>query len=134
EPPRRDRLHAGGRRRPAACPPAAAAGARRGGARRSRLRVLDAGRRARRRLGIGPELAARPSRRRPPACRSLSKEDVAHLLGRRPEAAVAVKPEGGGAGELPCRGLAPGSGPGGPVPPRAHYWRSQRTGKARGGG
>ena len=88
-------------------------------------RVLDAGRRARRCLGLGPELAARPARGRPAARRSLPAQDVADVLGRHREA-VAVEPPRRGAGRMADGGLAQGAGEGGRVPPRARDRRPRR--------
>ena len=96
------------------------------------LRVLDAGRRARRGLGLGPELAARPAGGRPAARRSLPEEDVADVLGRGPEKLSPSNRRAVVPGELAHGGLAAVGRERGRVPARARD-RRPRSDAARGG-
>ena len=114
---------------PRPLPPAPRAGGDR--ARRPRLRVLDAGRRARGRLGLGAELAARPARGRPAARGPVPPEDVEDVLGRdRP--ALALEPPRGGAGRLADGGLAGRAVEGGRLPARPRDRRPRRDARPAG--
>ena len=129
--PRRLARDLRGRRRapPRALAPAPRAGGDR--ARRPGVRVLDAGRRARRRLGLGAELAARPAGGRPPARRPVPAEDVEDVLGRdRPS--LALEPSRRGAGWLEDGGLTGDAAGGRHLPSRPRGRRPRRS-PARGG-
>ena len=123
--PRRVRGDVRGRRGPAPRPLPPAARAGRGRARRPRLRVLDAGRRARGGLGLGAELAARPAGGRSAARGPVPPEDVEDVLGRH-RAAVALEPARRGAGRLAHGGLAGRAVEGGRLPERARDRRPRR--------
>jgi hypothetical protein len=84
-------------------------------------------------LGVGPELAARPARRRPAARRPLSKEDVADVLARH-RAALTVEPPRRGAGRMADGRVARGAGEGRRVPARARDRRPRRHASAARGG